>query len=354
MAIAGAAGGDKLASTFLGLAQTTRLMGGDVSKLTERFEKKFGDVANARMRSLSMQFLKFKENIAFIFSGADIEPFLKGLQSVLSIFNLNEDAAKSMRAVVTSFVERAIGGFLRLAIFLVRAYIAIRTNETAWKILGLAVRGVGIVVMILAGTAAVALAAVGIAAGAATLAVGAIGAAIGFVVDQFKWLYSNFEEFKSALTTEGIGSAMVNGIVDGIKKAGRAVYDTLRNVVSEAVKGVKGFLRINSPSGLLRDDVGFQAGMGIARGHRDVEPVVYASGRSMAEASFEGSRSVRAAPPALISLPSPTPMRSERPESDSKSVSFTNCTFFDTSEASVRKVWTSILEGEMFAGAEPA
>lgn len=352
MAIAGAAGGDRLASQFLGLAQTTRLLGGDVGKLTEHFKKKFGDVADARMRSLGVQFAKFRENIAFIFSGADIEPFLKGLQSILSLFNRNEESAKSMRNLVTRLVETAIGGFLRLAIFLVRSYIWLRTNETAWKVIGLVVKGFGIVLGIMAGIGVAALVTLGAAAVAVVAAIGAIGAAIGFVAEQFRFLFTHFDEFKEGLKT--IGSDMVRGIAEGIKSAATAVYDALKSVVSSGIDKVKSFLRMRSPSGLMRDQVGFQMGTGIALGHRDAEPIVQQSSFRMAESAFVGASS--ASPPFVPTFPA-LPPTSPTPASppSSREFNFTNCNFGgDLTEVTMRKWLTSILEDEVHAGTEAA
>ncbi len=336
MAIAGAAGGDKLASEFLGLAQNARFFGQDLDKLTERFKTKFGAVAEARLLSLGVQFTKFKENITWIFSGADIEPFLRGLHTILGLFDRNTDGAKSMRAIVTRLTEAAIGGFLRLAIFLVRTYIWLKTHAAAWKTVELIITGVKTAFVILGVLAAAALAVIAANIAVVVAAVGLIAAAIGAVVEGMAaaWTY-----FQSHSLSE-IGTAMIEGLVAGLKAAGHLVLDTLTGIVTGAVTGVKKYLGISSPSRLMHAEVGYEMGAGTAGGLDASRAEVSDSAEGMAAAGVKGAKS--AAPGASDG-------------SSGRVIQFNNCTFGgDLNETTVRKMVHMVLEAETNAAAVPA
>jgi hypothetical protein len=112
MSIAGSAGRKDLADWFLQAATNTRYFGGSVDRLAARMKEKLGDVAGKAALSLGAQWRKLKDDIAYAFGGANIEPFLKGLQSALSIFSAGSKSATTMRDSITNMVERAIGAFL--------------------------------------------------------------------------------------------------------------------------------------------------------------------------------------------------------------------------------------------------
>lgn len=334
MAIAGAAGGDKLANEFLGLAQNARFFGQDLDKLTERFKTKFGAVAEARLLSLSVQFSKFKENITWIFSGADIEPFLRGLHTLLGLFDRNTSGAKSMRDMVTKVTELAIGGFLRVAIALVKTYIWLKTHAAAWKTIELVVTGVKVAFVILGVLAAAALALIAVNVAVVVGAVGLIAAGIGLVVDE---MAAAWDYFKSHSLSE-IGTAMIEGLVKGLKAAGHLVLDTLTGIVSGAVKGVKNFLQTGSPSRLMAAEVGYPMGTGTAGGLDKSRAEVADAAEGMAAAGVEGAKGGASA--------------TASPSSSGNVFNFNNCTFGgDFNEASARKMFHMILEGENNAAA---
>lgn len=337
MAIAGAAGGDKLANEFLGLAQNARFFGQDLDKLTERFKTKFGAVAEARLLSLGVQFTKFKENITWIFSGADIEPFLRGLHTILGLFDRNTDGAKGMRAIVTRLTEAAIGGFLRLAIFLVRTYIWLKTHAAAWKTVELIVTGVKTAFVILGVLAAAALGLIAVNVAVVVAAVGLIAAAIGAVVEGMAaaWTY-----FQSHSLTE-IGTEMINGLVAGLKAAGHLVLDTLTGIVTGAVTGVKKYLGIASESKLMKAEVGYEMGAGTAGGLDKSRAEVSEAAEGMAAAGVQGAKGGASA--------------TASPSSSGNTFHFNNCTFGgDFNEAAARKMFHTILDGETNAASVAA
>jgi phage-related protein len=337
MAIAGAAGGDKLANQFMGLAQNARFFGQDLDKLTQRFKTKFGAVAEARLLSLGVQFSKFKENITWIFSGADIEPFLKGLHTILGLFDRNTDGAKGMRSIVTKLTEAAIGGFLRLAIFLVRTYIWLKTHAVAWKTVELIVTGVKTAFVVLGVLAAAALGII-LASMAACMAMSAlVWAGIGAIGEGLAAVWTYF----STHSLSEIGTEMINGLVAGLKAGGHLVLDALTSIVTGAVKGVKKYLGIASESKLMRAEVGYEMGAGTAGGLDKSRAEVSDAAEGMAAVGVQGAKGGASATAA--------------PSSSGNNFYFTNCTFGgDFNEAAARKMFHTILDGEINAASVAA
>lgn len=64
----------------------------------------------------------------------------------------------------------------------------------------------------------------------------------------------------------GIGKDMMNGLIDGVKSMTKKVKKAVEKAVDSAVKGVKDFLGIESPSKLMRDEVGKMMGAGVGEG----------------------------------------------------------------------------------------
>ena len=63
-----------------------------------------------------------------------------------------------------------------------------------------------------------------------------------------------------------LGRNILDGISKGITAAAGALYSTLKNAVSGAIDGIKGFLGIHSPSRLFRDEIGKFIPLGMAAG----------------------------------------------------------------------------------------
>lgn len=64
----------------------------------------------------------------------------------------------------------------------------------------------------------------------------------------------------------GIGNSMMSGIAAGIYAAGAEVVAAIRTVAAEAEAAVKTYYAIQSPSALMRDEVGVMISRGIAEG----------------------------------------------------------------------------------------
>ena len=67
----------------------------------------------------------------------------------------------------------------------------------------------------------------------------------------------------------GIGKDMINGLINGVKSVAGNVKDAVSDAVMGPVNWVKGKLGINSPSKLMRDEIGKMMGLGVGEGILD-------------------------------------------------------------------------------------
>ena len=97
------------------------------------------------------------------------------------------------------------------------------------------------------------------------LAAGAISAIPTFLMmipDLFKQAVDAFK----AVDWASIGSDIINGVINGIKNAGSALFQSLKDLASSALESAKSALKIGSPSRLFADEVGQWIPAGIAVG----------------------------------------------------------------------------------------
>jgi phage-related protein len=91
------------------------------------------------------------------------------------------------------------------------------------------------------------------------------GKIAGFVPELFASLKERFSEMKWV----ELGSNIIEGIVDGIKKAAKKLADSVVDAAKSALSKTKSFLKISSPSAVMRDQIGIMMGLGIAEGITD-------------------------------------------------------------------------------------
>jgi phage-related protein len=134
-----------------------------------------------------------------------------------------------------------------------------------------------------------------------------------------------------------IGTEMINGLVGGLKAAGHLVLETLTNIVTGAVKGVKKYLGIASESKLMKAEVGYELGAGTAGGLDKSRGEVSDAAEGMVEAGVKGAKGA-------------TGGASSGPAGNV--YEFNNCTFGgDLNESAVRKMMQAVFDAEMNAAA---
>ena len=280
--------GESAASDFIKVAKAAKDAGGDINKLSSDVKGKLGGIAKAQMLSLSVQTMKLKENFAKIFSGVKIEPFLKALQEILSVFDSTTASGKALKAIVEVMLNPLFGAtgslgpivkkfFQGMVIAALILTIAIVKLSKAFKDMlpeG-ALSGIDMLTVALyAGMAAVAvLAAVllvltvilGVVAVAMFLAflpslivIAVIIAAVLTAVAIFYLLYSAvmaivdavsavWDAF-SALDLTSIGSNLMQGLANGITAGVGWVMSAITSLAGSMKGAIMGALGIGSPS----------------------------------------------------------------------------------------------------------
>lgn len=337
---------DGAAQSVLQMATAYRYAGKSVDALAQRIQDKLGRGAAAQAIALDVQMRRLGENITWIFGGADIDPLLRALDSVLRLFGAGSTSANTMRDAVTYLVEHAIGGMLRLGIAVLRAYIALRSNETAWNAIKLAVKAVVFGFAVMAGITTLVVGGIVVLAGALMALQAAIAGAAVMMVSKLGAAALRF-----ASLAFSIGRFIVEGIANGLTAAGSKVWEALKAIVGGAIDKTKNLLGIASPSKVFFG-LGHFTAQGMAGGINRGEQAVVGASAHMSAAMVASSRGMVAndrgvsAPAMAIRVQSP-----QQPAAQSgTSITFENCSFGgDVTEAKVRGWVRGAIEGEMLA-----
>jgi hypothetical protein len=222
---------------------------------------RFGKTLSAQMLSLDTQFAKAKEGFGAMFADADIEPGLKGLKELLSIFDQGTVQGVVMKTALTTGlngVSSALGVilplgksfFLEATIGALELYLALRpigrkisewaapflTAENAATAGKIAIYGVAAafaLAAIAAGTAAVAI------VGPFLLIAAAVYAAVLGVQAAWDWLTGS---------ARAAASSLIDGFVGWIESGASRVVGAMTGLASKAAGAFKSALGIASPS----------------------------------------------------------------------------------------------------------
>lgn len=82
-----------------------------------------------------------------------------------------------------------------------------------------------------------------------------------------------WDSFKDSVNWSELGKNLIDGIKSGIKNAAKGLAESVVNAAKSALNSVKKFLGINSPSKLMRDEVGKYMALGLGQGFEDFIPV---------------------------------------------------------------------------------
>lgn len=89
---------------------------------------------------------------------------------------------------------------------------------------------------------------------------------IGTLIAAVPKLFSALVEAFAELDLLSIGKDIIAGIVEGVKSAAKSLVDSVVGAAKDALKGVKDFLGIKSPSKVMQEQVGKMMGLGMAEG----------------------------------------------------------------------------------------
>jgi hypothetical protein len=289
MAIKGAVVGDEGARAFAHWAAGANLAGRSVERLTNDVKARFGGVAAAQLLDLNVQVSKMHENFAGLFDDLKIETLLEGISAVTSLFSASTRSGQALKAIMSAAFQPLVSGaaaampivkrffqgiiiaalVVGIAVLKIRNWIrstfgdpqvvkqtdlmkvALWAGAAAVGVLGVAfVATFGLITAALvaampfiwAGVAALgALALQGLIL-AAPFILGAI--AIGALIAAGYQLYRLWKE----IDWKSLGTALIEGIVGGIKASGKWLLDTVKNLGADALGALKGVLGIASPS----------------------------------------------------------------------------------------------------------
>jgi hypothetical protein len=224
-------------------------------------QARFGKTIAAQMLSVNTQFDKAKEGLAGMLSGVDLDPALRGLEQMLSIF----DESTASGAVMKTILQEGIGGvsmalgkllplgkefFLEMAIGAMEIYLALRpvgrqimswvgpllTAENAGTLGKIAIYGLAVAFGLVAVAALAAAAAILLPFAIAGVAIWALVKGLNAA---WSWLVNDATSAASNLI-----DSFIAAISAGVDRVGGA----MRNLASKASDAFKSALGIASPS----------------------------------------------------------------------------------------------------------
>lgn len=252
-----------------------------VHALAKETEASLGGIAAQRVLGLTEQTAKLKDEISGLFGELDIDPVLKGFQTIVGLFDETTAAGQTMKFLFNSVFQPLIddadkaatvveGFVLGFLIGLTKLYIALKpVVKAVSEFLGehdpsltniLAdVTSVGeelapvFVALVVGFTAAAAivgvLVGVSLALFAAFVALPAvvIGAVVGIGAAIFSAIGGAIDYLES-IDLGTIGNALIQGLIAGITGAAGALISSITGVVSGGIDAAKAVLGIHSPS----------------------------------------------------------------------------------------------------------
>jgi len=88
----------------------------------------------------------------------------------------------------------------------------------------------------------------------------------------------------------GIGSQVIAGIISGIQGNASSLWSTLRAVAANMLTTLKSALGIRSPSQLMREEIGWQIGAGVAQGILERQGDVASAAQTLADTAVTASK----------------------------------------------------------------
>ncbi len=251
------------------------------SALAAEMKTRFGDIVAKKMLSLDGQAAKLKGNLAETFGGLNIEGLLGGLAKMVGLLDANSSSGKAIKWIFESLFQPLIDGaaesfpaierfFLGVMIGALKIYNSFKPAIRAVKEFAGAGEGTSFDWLAIGESVAVAVA---VAFGVMALAVGLalspfilLGLAIYQLVSIGMEVVAAVESVGDSISAAledvdlgAIGTAMIDGLVEGILGGLSAVVGAVTSIGAAAVSAAESALEIGSPSKIFRGIGGFTA-----------------------------------------------------------------------------------------------
>lgn len=261
-----------------------------LAAMDDAVQSKFGGLAAKQALGFGVQMEKLRENLTRLFADVNIEPFLKGLKEITSLFDQNSATGKALKVLFESLLNPLFAGLGKLAPFFKGVFqgmviitlmfaigvlkaknalnelfggkalgglITLENGLIAGKIAMVLIGSAVAALTILLGILAVAMFLVAlpfVVAGAVIVAVVyGIVTAISFLIDTATAVYNAV----TAIDFAGAASNIVEGFVNGLIAGGGAIVEAAKNLALGALNTIKGVLGIASPSKEMMKLAGF-------------------------------------------------------------------------------------------------
>lgn len=273
--------GSAAGSAFAGFAADVHHAGASVERAARDIKNRFGDVVQAKMKSLEVQSRKVKESFDSLFSGVDIEPLLTVNKQWNDMLSVTTETGKALRSFATAFLQPIVNAvtsvwnvtrrFLKqMLIGLLDLGIAYRTVklwfvktfggpevESIWGKFFTWLKPGRILVWALAGALTFLAVKVALVTWPFLLA----GAAVWGLVEAGQQFYALWKE----IDWGELGANIINGLVGGIKAAWTAIKSVAGDLADELTSAFKLALGIQSPSKVFAE-LGLQIPRGVKKG----------------------------------------------------------------------------------------
>lgn len=276
------------------------------SDLSREMSGKLGPIVAKQLQGLDAQSAKLKGNVGSLFGGLNIDPVLTGLARLVNLFDENTEAGAAIKTVFEGVFQPLIDSadkasvvaeafVLGVLIGATKLYIALKpaiktlsdffgfddpasadtmalvsaAGEALVLVLGGIVAAVTAVVAVL-GLVALSFALPLIAATA--LVAGLVYAGVQ-IYDAISGAWQSATDYLNSITLEGVGTAIMQGLANGISAAAALPLQAITGVVGGVVDAAHSLLKINSPSKVFAA-IGNSTGEGFALGVDEGAPEV--------------------------------------------------------------------------------
>ncbi|HEX8795451.1 MAG TPA: hypothetical protein VF765_31090 [Polyangiaceae bacterium] len=269
-------------------------------------EKRFGEINARKLLTLDVQAQKFRERLGALTADVNLEPLLKGLDTLQHLFDGSTVTGATLKTMITT-IGNTIGPAFEKVAPIVAAFfkgLVIGALDVAIAFLKMKkfivdalggsdlLKGFDVVgAAVLAGKIAVygLVAAVGVLGAAfalSTAPIWASAAALYGIYRALKWVWDTV----SNIDWKEIGTGIVDGIVNGLEAGATFMVKSIEGLADKAKDAFKGALGIHSPSKVFAE-YGQHTAEGYAEGVEDGAPRAAAAASAMAPSPGGGGAS---------------------------------------------------------------